>query len=117
MKLGALALGAAAAGPRRGGRGAAALTRADRLTTRSWQPLDARATVSDVLHLSRAPQGGLALGIGAFGTAVWAQREPRCHRWHVWRTQAPREVGPCGDDWGFWNGRGSRASPPTPRLR
>ena len=53
-----------------------------------------------MVHLSRAPHGGLAVGIGAFGTAVWAQREPRCHRWSMWRTRASAPA-PCGDDWGF----------------
>jgi len=53
-----------------------------------------------VLHVSRAPDGGLGLGVGAFGAAVWAQREPSCHRWHVWRTQRPRAPAACGDDWG-----------------
>jgi hypothetical protein len=54
-----------------------------------------------VVHVSRAAHGGLAIGIGAFGNAVWAQRQPHCHRWSVWRTRVP--VGPttCGDDWGF----------------
>ena len=54
-----------------------------------------------MLHASHAPQGGLALGLGAFGTAVWIQREPICHRWSVWRTRRPNEGIDCGDDQGF----------------
>jgi hypothetical protein len=54
-----------------------------------------------MLHVSRVPHGGLAIGAGAFGTAVWAQREPHCHRWSVWRTRLPKACAPCGDDWGF----------------
>jgi hypothetical protein len=54
-----------------------------------------------VVLVSRTPHGGLGLGVGAFGAAVWAQREPRCHRWHLWRTRRPAAPAPCGDDWGF----------------
>jgi hypothetical protein len=54
-----------------------------------------------VLHLSRASHGGLAIGVGAFGTAIWAQREPHCHRWRVWPTRLPKKPAPFGDDWGF----------------
>ena len=53
-----------------------------------------------VIHLSRSEHGGLAAGVGVVGRAVWVQREPRCHRWRLWRTRAPRAVG-CGDDEGF----------------
>lgn len=69
-----------------------------------------------VLHLSRAPHGGLALGVGAFGSALWAQREPRCHRWHVWRTHVPNTPVPCGDDWGFETGGVREPRRPTPRA-
>ena len=64
-----------------------------------------------VVHLSRSPHGGLALGIGAFGRAVWAQREPYCavgaaevtevairHRWSFWRTRAPGGIAGPGDN-------------------
>jgi hypothetical protein len=54
-----------------------------------------------MLHVSRAPHGGLGLAAGAFGAAVWVQREPRCHRWHVWRTRLPDAPAAGGDDWGF----------------
>jgi hypothetical protein len=54
-----------------------------------------------MLHVSRVAHGGLALGVGAFGSAVWAQRQPHCHRWSVWRTRTPTAAAPCGDDWGF----------------
>jgi hypothetical protein len=53
-----------------------------------------------MVHVSRVPHGGLAIGIGAFGTALWAQREPHCHRWSVWRTRLPNACAPWGD-WGF----------------
>jgi hypothetical protein len=58
-----------------------------------------------VVHLSRSPHRGLAVGIGAFGRAVWAQRESYCavgeaevtevgirHRWSFWRTRAPGDI-------------------------
>jgi hypothetical protein len=54
-----------------------------------------------MLHMIRTGHGGLGLGIGAFGAAVWVQREPRCHRWHLWRTRLPKVPAPCGDDRGF----------------
>jgi hypothetical protein len=54
-----------------------------------------------VVHLSRSPHGGLAVGVGAHGAAVWMQREPRSHRWRFWRTRTPDRPLPCGDDWGF----------------
>lgn len=54
-----------------------------------------------MFHASRAPHGGLPVGVGAFGNAVWAQREPRCHRWRVWHTRVPDAAALCGDDWGF----------------
>ncbi len=54
-----------------------------------------------MLHLSRAPHGGLAVGIGVFGNAVWAQREPHGHHWRVWRTRTPEAPAACGDDWGL----------------
>jgi hypothetical protein len=54
-----------------------------------------------MLHVSRATHGGLAIGVGAFGSAVWAQREPHCHRWRLWRTRVPKAPAPSGDDWGF----------------
>jgi hypothetical protein len=54
-----------------------------------------------MVHASRLPSGGLALGLGAFGSAVWVQREAVCHRWHVWRTRVPKAAIDCGDDWGF----------------
>ena len=43
-----------------------------------------------MLHVSGSPGGGLALGIGAFGSSLWVQREAICHRWRVWRTQTPK---------------------------
>ena len=43
-----------------------------------------------MVHLSGAPDGGLAIGVGAFGTSWWVQREPISHRWRVWRTRTPR---------------------------
>jgi hypothetical protein len=49
-----------------------------------------------VIHVSRSDHGGLALGVGAFGTAVWVQREPVCHRWSMWRTRRAMSFG-CGD--------------------
>jgi hypothetical protein len=51
--------------------------------------------------MSRVRDGGLGLAVGAFGAAVWVQREPRCHRWHVWRTRLPDALALCGDDRGF----------------
>jgi hypothetical protein len=53
-----------------------------------------------VVYASRSHDGGLALGFGAFGRALWAQREPSCHRWSVWRTRPAQSIG-CGEDWGF----------------
>jgi hypothetical protein len=38
----------------------------------------------------------LAVGFGAFGRAVWAQRKPVCHRWSVWRTRRAASFA-CGD--------------------
>jgi hypothetical protein len=69
-----------------------------------------------MLHLSQLPHGGLAIGVGAFGRAVWAQREPYvvvtdnlgyhavtvCHRWTFWRTRAPKKfAGPGGEGFGL----------------
>jgi hypothetical protein len=54
-----------------------------------------------MLHVSRVAHGGLAIGVGAFGSAVWAQRESHCHRWSVWRTRMPKAPARCGDDWGL----------------
>ena len=65
-----------------------------------------------MLHLSRSPHGGLGVGVGLFGRAVWAQREPYvvamdnrgdqvvtiCHRWSVWRTRAPKEIAGTGEE-------------------
>ena len=60
------------------------------------------------------PHGGLAVGVGAFGRAIWARREPYVvaeqdfgdqvvavfHRWSFWRTRTPDGIaGP--DDEGF----------------
>lgn len=49
-----------------------------------------------MVYVSRSRHGGLAVGLGAFGRAVWAQREPGCHRWSVWRTRPATGFG-CGD--------------------
>jgi hypothetical protein len=54
-----------------------------------------------MVHVSRVAHGGLAIGVGAFGSAVWAQREPHCHHWSVWRTHPPKAPAPSGDDGGF----------------
>jgi hypothetical protein len=54
-----------------------------------------------MVHASRASAGGLAFGLGAFGRALWVQRESVCHRWSVWRTRTPTAALRCGDDWGF----------------
>jgi hypothetical protein len=54
-----------------------------------------------MFHVGLVAQGGLAIGVGAFGNAVWAQRQPHCHRWSIWRTRTPKAPAPCGDDWGF----------------
>jgi hypothetical protein len=43
-----------------------------------------------MVHLSGSPGGGLAIGMGAFGTSWWVQREPISHRWRVWRARTPR---------------------------
>src|SRR5215213_6304688 len=50
-----------------------------------------------MLHASRSPAGGLAVGLGAFGRALWVQREPAGHRWRVWRTRSPQSGIDCGD--------------------
>jgi len=57
-----------------------------------------RGTVLRMVHLSRASGGGLAVGVGALGRALWVQREPRCHRWSVWRTRRPRGIAGDADD-------------------
>jgi len=49
-----------------------------------------------VVYVSRSHQGGFAVGVGVLGRAVWAQREPGCHRWSVSRTRAATAFG-CGD--------------------
>jgi hypothetical protein len=54
-----------------------------------------------MLYGSRAPGGGMALGLGAFGAALWVQREPICHRWNMWTTHRPNAAISCGDDPGF----------------
>jgi hypothetical protein len=51
-----------------------------------------------MLHVSGSPGGGLAIGIGAFGSSLWVQREAVCHRWRMWRTQTPKAGIACGDD-------------------
>jgi hypothetical protein len=61
--------------------------------------------------LSHSPHGGLAIGIGAFGRAIWAQREPYCvvreadlpevgirGRWSFWRTRTPRGIAGPGEN-------------------
>jgi hypothetical protein len=54
-----------------------------------------------MVHFSGSPGGALAIGIGAFGSSVWIQRETVCHRWRVWHTRTPRAGITCGDDEGF----------------
>jgi hypothetical protein len=54
-----------------------------------------------MVHLSGSPGGGLAIGVGAFGSSWWMQREPIRHRWRVWHTRTPRAGIVCGDDEGF----------------
>ena len=49
-----------------------------------------------MVYVSRSHHGGFAIGIGAFGKALWAQREPSCHRWSVWQTRRVTGFG-CGD--------------------
>ena len=56
-----------------------------------------------MVHVSRVAHGGLTVGVGAFGTAVWAQREPHCHRWSMWRTRLPKAPAPSDDDQGLGN--------------
>jgi hypothetical protein len=65
-----------------------------------------------MIHLSHSPHGGMAIGMGVFGSAVWAQREPCVvtkdndgvqvilvrHRWSFWRTRAPKEIAGSGDE-------------------
>jgi hypothetical protein len=65
-----------------------------------------------MIHVSPLPHGGLAIGLGLFGNAVWAQREPYvvttdndgaqvvavCHRWSFWRTRVPKEIADPGDE-------------------
>jgi hypothetical protein len=53
-----------------------------------------------VIYATRSQHGGFAIGVGAFGRALWAQREPWCHRWAVWRTRAAQGVA-CGDEPGM----------------
>src|SRR5215208_1632973 len=67
-----------------------------------------------MLHASRSPHGGMAIGLGAFGAAVWVQREPICHRWSVWHTQAPKAGIGCGDDDGFGSAGGREPRRPLP---
>jgi hypothetical protein len=69
-----------------------------------------------MLHVSRVRHGGLAIGVGAFGNAVWAQREAHCHRWSLWRTRTPRAPAPCGDDWGFGTTGDREPRRPHPRI-
>jgi hypothetical protein len=69
-----------------------------------------------MFHVSRVRHGGLAIGIGAFGSAVWAQREPHCHRWSLWRTRTPKVPAPCGDDWGFGTTAAREPRRPHPRI-
>jgi hypothetical protein len=65
-----------------------------------------------VFHLSQSPHGGLDIGLGDFGRAVWAQREPYVvttddagdqvvivsHRWSFWCTRAPKGIAAQGHD-------------------
>ena len=69
-----------------------------------------------MLHVSRVAHGGLAIGIGAFGSAVWAQREPDCHRWSVWRTRRPKAPAGCGHDWGFGTSGAREPRRPYPQI-
>jgi hypothetical protein len=50
-----------------------------------------------MFHAARSSNGGLSVGLGALGGAVWVQREPACHRWRVWRTRTPKVAIDCGD--------------------
>jgi hypothetical protein len=68
--------------------------------------------IEAMVHLSQTPHGGLAIGVGVFGSAVWARREPYVitadndgiqvvairHRWSFWRTRAPKDVAANGDE-------------------
>ena len=45
-----------------------------------------------MFHASRSAKGGLAVGLGASGTALWAQRNAGCHRSRVSRTRRPQVV-------------------------
>jgi hypothetical protein len=57
--------------------------------------------LTGMVYASRFPHGGLVVGVGAFGSAVWVHREAVCHRWSVWRTRTPKAGIDCGDDEGF----------------
>jgi hypothetical protein len=48
-----------------------------------------------MLHVSRQPGGGVVVGGGIGGRAIWFRRDPYCHRWSVWRTRLP-QLGPFG---------------------
>jgi hypothetical protein len=50
-----------------------------------------------MVYASHSPNGGLAVGLGVFGRAVWIQRQAVCHRWRVWRTRTPDAGITCGD--------------------
>jgi hypothetical protein len=56
----------------------------------------------------------MAIGAGALGTSVWLQREPTCHRWHLWRARTPTHPIRCGDDWGFGAAGGREPRQPRP---
>jgi hypothetical protein len=54
-----------------------------------------------VLYVSRSRLGDIAIGVGAFGQAVWVQRESVGHSWKVWRTRRPERGISRGEDEGL----------------
>jgi hypothetical protein len=40
-------------------------------------------------YATRAPHGGLALGLSLAGRGVWLERQPLCHRWRLLRSRIP----------------------------
>src|SRR5215207_571532 len=67
-----------------------------------------------VIYVSRSHHGGFAVGAGAFGRALWAQREPCCNRWSIWRTRREASFG-CGDfPPGFGSAGVREPRPPLP---
>ena len=50
------------------------------------------------VYATRAPRGGLAVGLSLAGRGIWLERQPACHRWRLSRSRVPDRPLAGGDD-------------------